>query len=135
MLQMDHGDVTVTRSVNHPGEVLIEGASSSWPLQGEEQDEGLAYSVKEWNCLLGDLIFGLGTAGPGKKYQPTFRSLISYFIRRGKDAFSTPFKPTESKLSGISRSITRYRAFMGRCRRYPNPQRPQEGTGGVQEGS
>ncbi len=92
VLQMEHGDVTVTRSVNHPGVVLIEGASSSWPLQGETQDEVLSCSVKEWNSLLGHLMFGLETAGSGQKYQPTFRSLISYFIRRGKDAFSTPFE-------------------------------------------
>jgi uncharacterized protein YydD (DUF2326 family) len=42
----------------------------------------------EW---VGNLFFGLPIEGEGK-YQPTFRSLVSFFIRRHKDAFSTPFE-------------------------------------------
>ncbi len=37
-------------------------------------------------------MFGLPLAGFVRTYAPTFRSLISYFIRRGKDAYSEAFE-------------------------------------------
>jgi uncharacterized protein YydD (DUF2326 family) len=37
------------------------------------------------------LVFGL-SINEERQFAPTFRSLISYFIRPGKDAFSTPFE-------------------------------------------
>jgi len=92
VLQVGNGDFTVTRSVNSPNVVTIDGDTSSWPVPGMIDKGRLTYRIKEWNSLLGHLMFGLPiTAGEGK-YQPTFRGLISYFIRRGKDAFSTPFE-------------------------------------------
>ena len=37
-------------------------------------------------------MFGLLDTEADQKYNPTFRGLISYFIRRGPDAFSTAFE-------------------------------------------
>ncbi|MEH2261789.1 hypothetical protein [Nostoc sp.] len=48
--------------------------------------------MEEWKAVLGNLTFGLTIDNEAKKYKPTFRGLISYFIRRGRDAFSTPFE-------------------------------------------
>lgn len=90
--QIADTSVTVTRSVDSPGFVTIDGDTSSWPAQGELRNGRLTYPVKEWNSLLGHLLFGLPLTEDQRKYRPTFRNLISYFIRRGKDAFSTPFE-------------------------------------------
>jgi len=46
----------------------------------------------DWTTVLGFFMFGLPVDNENRKFQPTFRSLISYFIRRGRDAFSTPFE-------------------------------------------
>lgn len=92
VLQMAGEDVAVTRAVDHPGFVAVDGKASLWPIQGVAQKGRLTYSIKEWNSLLGHLMFGLSFLDDGPKYQPTFRSLMSYCIRRGKDAFSTPFE-------------------------------------------
>lgn len=95
--------VTVTRAVDAPGVVRIEGDTSGWPIQpagGEGQlfarDRELA--VTDWTAVLGELMFGIpygrgraaaaGAVGPA----PTFRSLISYFIRRAPEGFLTPFE-------------------------------------------
>jgi uncharacterized protein YydD (DUF2326 family) len=37
-------------------------------------------------------MFDLPIDPSSRKYTPTFRSLISYFIRRGSDAYSIPFE-------------------------------------------
>lgn len=91
-LQLGDREIAVTRAVDEPRIVSIEGDASAWPIRGVIQKGQLTYSVKQWNPLLGHLLFGLSVSDGEGKYQPTFRSLISYFIRRGKDAFSTPFE-------------------------------------------
>lgn len=84
-------DIRVTRRTDEPRRVLIEGDTSDWPLQpvadtlfGEP-----SLDLKSWNTVLGALMFGLP---PGRdKYQPSFRNLISYFVRRGQDGYLNPF--------------------------------------------
>ncbi len=52
------------------------------------------YSVDEMKYCLAGLFFNLDRATIDSKYSPTFRSLISYFIRRGGEigGFLDPFK-------------------------------------------
>ncbi|MGO9572655.1 MAG: ABC-three component system protein [Desulfomonilaceae bacterium] len=92
VLQLGDEDVTITRAVDRPSVVTVDGDTSSWPIHGEAQKGRLTYGIKEWNILLGHLLLGLTLRDRERKYQPTFHSLISYCIRRGKDAFSTPFE-------------------------------------------
>jgi uncharacterized protein YydD (DUF2326 family) len=86
-------DVRVSRDTGSAGKVTLDGDFSDWPIQPKtNKDTGRPeLLLKEWVELLGNLFFGLevGTTG---KYRPQFRSLISYFIRRGKDAYSQPFE-------------------------------------------
>jgi uncharacterized protein YydD (DUF2326 family) len=82
---------SVTRSVDQPTVFVIDGDTGNWPIKPKNKKGALTYGLRDWNTLLGSLFFGLPTEGEGK-YQPTFRSLVSYFIRRHKDAFSTPFE-------------------------------------------
>lgn len=84
--------ITVSRSVDNPRVVSVEGDVSSWPLSPKVKNGRNTYGIKDWNLLLGYLYFGLPVDGEERKYHPTFRSLISYFIRRHKDAFSKPFE-------------------------------------------
>lgn len=91
-LQIGQKQIIVTRSIDAPSEVLIEGDVSAWPIRQKRSSGENKYSIKEWNLLLGYLYFGLPIDGEGKKYEPSFRSLIPFFIRRHKDAFSTPFE-------------------------------------------
>jgi uncharacterized protein YydD (DUF2326 family) len=92
VLQVGNLEIVITRTVDSPGIVFVEGDVSSLPVCGKMQKGRMTYSMNGWNSLLGHLLFGLTVSDDERKYQPTFRSLISYFIRRGKDAFSTPFE-------------------------------------------
>lgn len=83
--------VSVTRSVDHPNVIIIDGQTDGWPIRPKNKNGVLSYGLRDWNTLLGNLFFGLPTEAEAK-YQPTFRSLVSYFVRRHKDAFSTPFE-------------------------------------------
>jgi uncharacterized protein YydD (DUF2326 family) len=72
--------------------VVVEGDVAAWPIRPKYQSGTNKYGIKEWNLLLGHLYFGLSIDGEDKKYKPSFRSLVSYLIRRHKDAFSIPFE-------------------------------------------
>jgi uncharacterized protein YydD (DUF2326 family) len=92
VLEVGNSDILITRAVDRPSFVTIDGDTSSWPIQGTVEKGRLTYGIKEWNSLLGYLMFGLTVTARERKYRPAFRGLISYCIRRGKDAFSTPFE-------------------------------------------
>lgn len=84
-------NLTVTRRVDQPNAFFVAGDTARLPVQPTMRKGALSYGLKEWTGLLGHLFYGLPTEAEGK-YQPSFRSLISYSIRQGKDAFSTPFE-------------------------------------------
>jgi len=92
-LEIQGKPVTVSRDTAAPARVVIEGDTTEWPLQPKENRETGAseLSYKEWSSLLGALMFGLPLKNTSK-YRPTFRALVSYFVRRGKDAYSKPFE-------------------------------------------
>lgn len=85
-------DVTISRNTTDFGRVFVEGDFAGWPISPERDDTGQKFFLKinDWNLILGKLMFGLPVV-TNKKYAPTFRSLISYFIRHGH-AFEDPFK-------------------------------------------
>lgn len=82
------------------GRVYIEGNFSNWPIAPKEDVDGNAsLSVREWNIVLGWLAFDLTPPEADDKYLPTFRSLVSYFIRKGRDAYSIPFEHFRKQLN------------------------------------
>lgn len=90
-----HGQpVSVTRETKEAGKVLIDGDTTRWPIPpGKDKKTGRpALKVADWIGVLGNLMFGLPLGGFDSNYAPTSRSLISYFIRRGKDAYSIAFE-------------------------------------------
>ncbi len=90
-LQIEDRSLTVTRSTDGPSRVLLQGDVDDLMDVGERQLDGLAMRITDWNTFLGQQLFGLSLEGPLPKYQPTFRSLFSYVVRRTRDAFSSPF--------------------------------------------
>ncbi len=87
-------DYTVYRNTADTSRIKIEGDFSDWPIKPEYDEKQKAYFMKvnKWNTLLGYLMFDLSIEIETKKYSPTFRSLISYFIRLGGGAFHDPFR-------------------------------------------
>jgi uncharacterized protein YydD (DUF2326 family) len=97
-LTLSNQVITVTRNTADKSKVVIEGDTTSWPIQPKEKEGQRVLSVIHWKAILGNLLFGLPSDNEDKKFQPTFRGLISYFIRRGRDAFSTPFEHNRKQL-------------------------------------
>jgi len=90
-IEMGGKPFSVTRRVDDPNSFFVEGDTARWLLKPKKKKGEFAYGLREWNALLGSLFYGLPIEVEAK-YQPTFRSLVSYSIRRGKDAFTTPFE-------------------------------------------
>lgn len=95
-MQMDVGvdEITVERSGATPSKVYLIGPVEDWPIQPKfDEDKGVfAISNTNWMHTLGAKWFGL-EAPPHTdiKFQPTFRSLFSYFARRqSSGAFQAP---------------------------------------------
>lgn len=86
--------LTVSRAVDDPWTIGIEGDVSSLPILPRTEGDRSTYNLSEWNSMLGSLFFDLRPSKDGRQYRPSWRSLISYFIRRGKDAFLNPFEHT-----------------------------------------
>ena len=87
-------DYTIYRNTNDFSKVRIEGDFSDWHKKPEYDNKKKSYFMKinDWNLLLGYLMFDLPIEITDRNYTPTFRSLISYFIRHGAGAFLDPFK-------------------------------------------
>ena len=86
-------EYTISRNTNNLSKIFIEGDFNDWPLV-PNYDENLKkyyYSTNDWTQIMGQLLFNLSTDTLELKYSPTFRSLISYFIRRGVEGFQGPF--------------------------------------------
>jgi len=83
--------VRVTRRIDDPRRFIIEGDTRGWPLSPivDAKAGEPSFDAKKWTALLGNLMFGLPLERG--KYEPSFRSLISYFIRRGQDGYLSPF--------------------------------------------
>lgn len=90
--------IIASRAISNPKTITIEGDCKNFPIAPEKSPEKEFgnYKLEEWKTLLGKDLFGLDDNNIAKdnkntKYIPSFRNLISYFIRRGIDAYSKPF--------------------------------------------
>lgn len=83
--------IAVARAVASPNAVVVTGLSDEWPdLPSSDLMEQRSFTQAKWRTFLGRALFSLPSAD-APKYNPSFRSLISYFVRRGHDAFGDPF--------------------------------------------
>lgn len=93
---------SVSRNTSSLNKIIIEGDCSDWPVKPEIDGEigKKILSSKNWRDVLGVLVFGLKLDYPDLKYRPSFRSLISYFVRRNskRGGFLNPFQQHKSQL-------------------------------------
>ena len=84
----------VSRNTANPRKVILEGDFADWPVKPKKDNETGAFvlSIAQWTDLLGWLMFDLPPQARTDSFEPTFRSVFSYFVRRGRDAFSSPFE-------------------------------------------
>jgi uncharacterized protein YydD (DUF2326 family) len=85
--------VVVSRDTAEPRRIWIERSGPDWPVDLKlDADRGKSYlTVDEWKTVLGALAFDLDPALADQKFTPGARGLMSYFIRKGRDAFVDPF--------------------------------------------
>ena len=96
-MEMSVGDdrITVTRAIASPNVVTVSGLGEGWAdIPEATLLRERSFTQAEWRTFLGQALFSLPVSD-APKYNPSFRSLISYFVRRGHDAFGNPF--THSK--------------------------------------
>lgn len=85
----------VTRRTSDPSWVTIETSEGGEvDLFGKATNTSTEISVREWTRLLGVQMFGLPRDSEERPGVPSFRALISYFLRTGKGAFLEPFFTT-----------------------------------------
>jgi len=89
-LRVGKRSLDVTREIDDAKHVALTGEVAGLGL-GKAIEGGRRVSVAEWCEFLGQAMFGLPRAQGKSDRTPSFRSVISYFIRRGKDAYSDPF--------------------------------------------
>ena len=88
IVSLDIGAQTynVRRNTGDAKNIIVEGDCSGWPVEPSVDHNGDQYFLhSRWNDVLGVLMCGLDLEYE-TKYHPTFRSLISYFVRRGGKA-------------------------------------------------
>jgi uncharacterized protein YydD (DUF2326 family) len=78
--------VSAARSGAKPSRLLVNGDVSGWPLSPSFDERVGLYELSNeaWKANLGALWFGLPLASgdEAERFQPSFRSLFSYFARR-----------------------------------------------------
>ena len=93
---------SVTRNTSKRNKIIIDGDCSGWPIPPDADLETgtKVLSKNDWNKTLGVLMFGLKPSYDTMKYVPTFRSLISYIVRRNgqRGAFLNPFQQYKQQL-------------------------------------
>lgn len=78
--------ISAARSGAKPSRIVINGAVENWPIAPQfDSRAGLfELSNESWKANLGQLWFGLpiSVGDEAERFQPSFRSLFSYFVRR-----------------------------------------------------
>ncbi len=95
-LELELGDVSfrVCRSFSSPSQVTLSGELDRLGIFESSQlfaSPEHVLSLKAWKDFLGFACFGLSKDIVAKKYSPTFRALVSYFVRSDRDAYIDPF--------------------------------------------
>lgn len=95
-LRADIGGHTIsaTRSGTKPARITLRGETGHWPIRPEldKKTGDLVLSNTNWRAGLGAMLFDLPTDPDAiSRFDPTFRSLFSYFARRqGSGGFVQP---------------------------------------------
>lgn len=78
--------ISAARSGAKPSRIFVNGAIENWPIPPQFDPRAGIYELsnENWKANLGQLWFGLPVSGgdEAERFQPSFRSLFSYFVRR-----------------------------------------------------
>jgi uncharacterized protein YydD (DUF2326 family) len=92
-LDVGSSRLTVSRSLEAPGKVSVAGdVTDVLGKTARSPDGPVELRVREWSSALGTRMFGLTDEEQALTHGPTFRALISFFVRRSREAYLTPFK-------------------------------------------
>ncbi|MCU0659089.1 MAG: DUF2326 domain-containing protein [Polyangiaceae bacterium] len=80
---LDGGITRVERSGARPGSLKVEGDSTRWPVSPKVKDNKHLIRNNGWKIVLAKTMFGLDDHD--EPSSPTFRSLLSYFVRRDRE--------------------------------------------------
>ncbi|MFH8696723.1 DUF2326 domain-containing protein [Streptomyces chartreusis] len=111
-LEIGSDSVTVTRALEAHTTVTLTGdtrlftdlSSAKTSISG-----AVELPLKAWKDLLGAICFGISSDASEMKYAPTYRALISYFARSGRDAYLEPFT-TSRQIRSWQKQV--YNAFL-----------------------
>jgi len=86
--------ITASRNTASPSRIKVSGEFPDWPVDPKIDEDGgeVYFDQRSWNRVLGVLLFGLRLELDKERYKPSFRSMISYFMRRRDDAFIDPIE-------------------------------------------
>jgi len=73
----------IERGGARPSSVTVAGDFTRWPITPTPKGESQALTNDNWKVVLGKMMFGLDETDGA--WSPSFRSLISYFVRRDRD--------------------------------------------------
>lgn len=104
-LDLDVGGARVLaeRRGKKPSRIRIDGDPSLWPIQPalDAASGSFEFENEDWKALLGNVWFGLPVVRDDRdkaRFEPSFRSLISYFVRRqAAGAFLEPTRYAEKQ--------------------------------------
>lgn len=102
---------TATRAVNGWRKIKVARDESTTALPSGTLFGDAVYSPAEWHRLLGKRLFGLDDDTP--EFGPSYRGLLSYFVRRGGAAYLEPFhhhpkQPTWSRQVSVAYMLGLY---------------------------
>ena len=82
-IDISNEKIYAKRSFNEKSIIIVEGNFSKFPLKPtySEEKEIYFYTLNEWKEVLGTSLLGLKNEKEFR-FKPTFRKVISYFIRR-----------------------------------------------------
>jgi len=101
-MDLDGKRYSVSRNTAESNKIFIEGDCSNWSIKPvvDEKTGKQLISRNDWTRVLGTLMFDLQSMYDEYKYHPTFRSLVSYFIRKNghSGGFLNPFQQYKNQL-------------------------------------
>ena len=100
-IDLDGKRYFISRNTESENRITLDGDCSMWPIKPTMDNKTRKQFVlrKDWTRLLGHIMFDLQLSY-SYDYHPTFRSLISYFVRKNGQSggFLNPFQHYKNQL-------------------------------------
>lgn len=91
--------IAFSRAVSDRRWIYVD-SSAELPIQPEVEDTRTRFSVSDQRRALGRMMFGITEEAEETRFGPSYRSLISYLLRRGRGGFLDPFTHDRNQQEG-----------------------------------